>query len=145
MFNSSDFTTLEVKFNQSDLLEDSKKRALEAYDENNKCLGLVFNTGIDAFSENSDLEEDCLPEVPKISISKDIHALSDAFKETLTLLKNSELSKAEDLGKHFGLFSPDHPSISFLPKHQQKRRDQLAQSRNHLPWTSADSIHIFPL
>lgn len=145
MFNSSDFTTLEVKFNQSDLLEESKKRALEAYDENNKCLGLIFNTGIEYFSENSDLEEDCLPEVPIVSLSKEIQNLNDGFKETLTLLKNSEVLKAEELGKNFGLFNSEHPSISFLPKNHLKRREQLALSKNQLPWTSADSIHIFPL
>jgi hypothetical protein len=145
MFNSTDYTTLEVKFTQSDLLEESKKKAIETYDENNKCLGLIFNTGVEPYSENSDLDEDCIPEVPTLNISEEVNQLTSGFREVINYLRHGDISKAEDLGKNLGLFNADHPSISFLPQNHTKRREKLASSRNQLPWTSADSITIFPL
>lgn len=145
MFNSTDYTTLEVKFTQSDLLEESKRRAIEAYDENNKCLGLIFNTGIEEYNENSDLDEDCLPEVPSFEINEEVSKINAGFREILSYIRHGELAKAEELGKNLDLFSPDHPSISFLPQNHTKRREKLSQARNQLPWTSADSITIFPL
>lgn len=145
MFNNSEFTTLEVKFTQADLLEESKKRAIEAYDENNKCLGMIFNTGLENFDKNSDLEEDCLVEIPEISKSEEILNLEKTYKECITLLKNGEISKASELGASIGIFNSDHPSISFLPVNQPARREKIMQTKNQLPWTSADSITIFPL
>ena len=145
MFNSTEFTTLEVKFTQADLLEESKKRAIEAYDENNKCLGMIFNSGLEPFEENSDLEEDCLPEIPEVNASEGIKSLENTYKECITLLKNGDLEKAHDLASSIGIYTPEHPSISFLPSNQSARLEKIMQTKNQLPWTSADSITIFPL
>ncbi|OMJ82809.1 hypothetical protein SteCoe_16406 [Stentor coeruleus] len=145
MFNNTEFTTLEVKFTQSDLLDESKKRAIETYDENNKCLGLIFNTGIEAYDENSDLDDECLCDMPILSKDEEFDELSNVFKETITLLKNGEMQKAAELGSSYGIYNPDHPMISFLPINHEKRKEKLSQSKNLLPWTSADSITIFPL
>ena len=145
MFNTTEFTTLEVKFTQADLLEESKKRAIEAYDENNKCLGMIFNSGLEPFEQNPDLEEDFLPELPQIITSEEIKSLENIYRECITLLKNGDQEKAHDLASGIGIYTPDHPLISFLPSNQSARREQIMQTKNQLPWTSADSITIFPL
>ena len=145
MFNNTEYTTLEVKFTQSDLLEESKKRAIEAYDENNKCLGLIFNSGVVPYDENSDLDEDCIPEVKEINKAEEIHQLEINFKEALAALKRGELDRGIEIASNSGIYNNDHPSIAFLPNNRNSRREKLSQSGNLLPWTSADSITIFPL
>ena len=145
MFNSTEFTTLEVKFTQNDLLEESKKRAIEAYDENNKCLGLIFSEGIQPYEENSDLDDECLPEIPEISKAEEIKDLAAGFNECLARLKNGDIGNAKDLAKTLGIYSDDHPMLSFLVENQSSRKESLKSQQNQLPWTSADSITIFPL
>ena len=145
MFNSTEFTTLEVKFTQTDLLEESKKRAIEAYDENNKCLGLIFSTGLEPFEENSDLDEDCLPEIPQIDKAEEIKDIELRYNECLSRIRNGDINNACELASSIGIYNKDHPMISFLPMNQEPRREELKQQANQLPWTSADSITIFPL
>jgi hypothetical protein len=145
MFNNTDFTTLEVKFTQADLLEESKKKAIEAYDENNKCLGLIFNSGLELYDKNSDLDEDCLPDIPEMNYLEPIKAIQSTYNECIKLIKKGEIDKGNGLATSIGIYDPEHPLISFLPSNAIKRKEKLGQSGNLLPWTSADSITIFPL
>lgn len=138
-------STLEVKFSQNDLKEDSKKQALESYAENNYRLGLIFSDPKPEDPEVSNLPEGILS-IPEFSVkNEDLKHMTITFSESINAVRVGNLENGIKLAETYGLLDLESPEIAFLKNREQIRKNQIALTPNILPWTSGDSITIFPL
>ncbi|CAG9331809.1 unnamed protein product [Blepharisma stoltei] len=140
-----EYTTVEVKFSQSDLKEDSKKLALDNYAENNYRLGLIFSDPKPEDPEPTTLQEGLL-NTPEFSVKlDDLQHMTSTFSESINSIRSGNLEHGLKLAESYGLVDMESPDITFLKNRESIRRNKIAQTPNILPWTSGDSITIFPL
>lgn len=139
-------TTIEVKFTASDIQEDAKRAALQAYEENNYTLGLFFANSLPA---EPVLTSPAVPEelqFPPCKVSlAELQNLTATFDNARDAVRSGQLEHALKLAEPYGLIDTKSPVLTFLPGKAEKTVADVKQSGSILPWTSGDSITIIPL
>jgi len=135
---------IEVRFSEAQLQDEPKQNALSKYTENNFRLGLIFSEG--DLETNEQQEPDWGSDVPSIkSELEQIQTMERYFSEAKASLKSGQGEHAVKIAQKYNLVDLNSPGLLFKGKNAPKWVEEVLQGQNVLPWTSADSITIFPL
>jgi hypothetical protein len=139
-------TTIEVKFSASDIQEDAKRTALQAYEENNFTLGLFFANAPPAEPHLTSPAPASALDFPPCRVSlEQLEEMNATFENARNALRSGQLEHGIKIAEPAGLIDLKSPLLTFLPSRAEKTVAEVKQNGSILPWTSGDSITIIPL
>lgn len=137
-------STIEVQFAADYVNEDLKKKAFCQFKENNQRIdSLLGVTTIDAQGRNGLCVGDAFTEFT-LSL-KDLAEKSCGFAGAIEALRSGNAAESEALASELEVVDKRSPVIAFCPRYIDQARQEVLKEENILPWTSVDSITIFPI
>jgi len=139
-------TTIEVKFSASDIQEDAKRAALQAYEENNFTLGLLFASAPPAEPQLCSPAPTSGLDFPPCRVRlEQLKEMTTTFENARNAIRSGQLEHGIRIAEPAGLIDLKSPLLTFLPSRAEKTIADVKQNGSMLPWTSGDSITIIPL
>lgn len=139
-------TTIEVKFSASDIQEDAKRAALQAYEENNFTLGLFFASAPPSEPQICSPAPASGLDFPPCKVNLDqLKEMTTTFENARNAIRSGQLEHGVKIAEPAGLIDLKSPLLTFLPSRAEKTVADVKQNGSMLPWTSGDSITIIPL
>ena len=139
--------SIEVRFSQDDLHEQSKKQALQAYNENKHMLGMIFSEPApDTPKQLSKLPDDIATRY-KAKVEgymtehqkrmDKLNDLANSFYTSLGQVREGNIEEARESASGFKLMDDKMSYFAF-----EERVDPTVSRMNLLPYTSRDNVTI---